>query len=252
MTTYTCWDESCHEVEIEADSAIEAAQEYVDDGDYGSDPTTTWVTMHVYVDDEDDVEMHSIAIDPQEPQCLCSDEDRPGVETEVHDWQSPIEVVGGCRESPGVHGHGGGVIIHEVCAHCGVYRMTDTWAQNGAVQGLESIAYRPADEASEEWISKCVACGETDCECDECGKRCDECECDGHCECSEECSERCHESAELTIELMPRYLRATHQAAGNMGRYPHNGAVRLQVSEDCATKILVREGDWAFLVGGET
>lgn len=44
-----------------------------------------------------------------------------------HEWTSPHEVVGGLKENPGVFGHGGGVVIREVCAHCGRQRRTDTW-----------------------------------------------------------------------------------------------------------------------------
>jgi len=45
------------------------------------------------------------------------------------------------------------VRYREVCAHCGAYRDTDTWAQDPETgeQGLTSITYLPADEQSEEW-----------------------------------------------------------------------------------------------------
>ena len=84
-------------------------------------------------------------IDPEEPDCT----------GEEHDWQSPHEVVGGCEENAGVHGHGGGVIITEVCSHCGKYKSTDTWAQNRSTgeQGLTSIEYAEADEKSEQWLA---------------------------------------------------------------------------------------------------
>ena len=74
----------------------------------------------------------SVRIDPAEPQC-----------SSVHDWQSPIEIVGGIKENPGCWGHGGGVIIEEVCLHCGCGRTTDTWAQNPETgeQGLHSLKY---------------------------------------------------------------------------------------------------------------
>jgi hypothetical protein len=53
-------------------------------------------------------------------------------------------------------GHGGGVIIREVCAHCGKYRVTDTWAQrmDTGAQGLEAVEYREADDASLAWIER--------------------------------------------------------------------------------------------------
>lgn len=89
----------------------------------------------------------TIAIDPDEPDC---------VRGHAHDWRSPYSVLGGLRENPGVHGHGGGVIIREVCQHCAAYRSTDTWAQRGDTgeQGLTSIHYAAADEASEAWAER--------------------------------------------------------------------------------------------------
>jgi hypothetical protein len=82
-------------------------------------------------------------IDPDEPDCT----------GDGHDWQSP-EMLGGLSENPGVVGHGGGVIVTEVCAHCGRYRTTDTWAQNRSTgeQGLTSVEYTVADNRSEQWI----------------------------------------------------------------------------------------------------
>jgi hypothetical protein len=68
-----------------------------------------------------------------------------------HDWQSPHALVGGLKENPGVRGHGGGVVIHEVCVHCGTLRVTDTWAQNPSTgeEGLESVRYEAGKYADE-------------------------------------------------------------------------------------------------------
>lgn len=62
-------------------------------------------------------------IEPPEPPC--DDEDG-------HDWRHVRSV-----------GHGGGVICTERCAHCGMTRVTDTWAQRHDTgdQGLTSIHY---------------------------------------------------------------------------------------------------------------
>ena len=80
--------------------------------------------------------------------------DEPDCTGDGHDWQSP-EMLGGLAENPGVVGHGGGVIVTEVCAHCGKYKSTDTWAQNRSTgeQGLTSIEYADADEKSERWLA---------------------------------------------------------------------------------------------------
>lgn len=34
------------------------------------------------------------------------------------------------------------------------------------------------------------------------------------------------------IEVMPDHLRASHQAAGNWGQYPHNGAERMVIDAE--------------------
>jgi hypothetical protein len=89
--------------------------------------------------DEVDRDRIAAAIDPgiaNQPAC---------VDGEDHDWQSPIEIVGGIKENPGVWGHGGGVTIQEVCLRCGCGKCTDTWAQDPETgeQGLRSIKYAP-------------------------------------------------------------------------------------------------------------
>jgi len=89
----------------------------------------------------------SVTLHPEPPKCATGQE---------HDWRSPIEIVGGIAENPGVWGHGGGVRIHEVCANCGVHRHTDTWATNPETgeQGVESIAYEDADDETTDWVAE--------------------------------------------------------------------------------------------------
>lgn len=209
------------DLEIEADSHLEACEKYVADGDWGDEPKTSWVEVaateiveprydasdvngyeflrdmrnaapesycpevdlanmsaeerdavcaYLRADDgslseedqefcteiadeiealeaqEPEPESHTIEINPTEPDC-CGGE---------HKWASPHSVVGGLKENPGVHGHGGGVIVTEVCRHCGCYQVTDTWAQNpcNGQQGLTSVEYRGADEDSEAWLTR--------------------------------------------------------------------------------------------------
>ena len=173
MTTYRC-DDGNAEIEIEADSADEAAQEYVDGGSWGDVESTTWITVYVTTtceacsnsgccageDDHlaecvtcaacsgraGDRESVTIALDPTEPEC----------EGEEHDWRSPIALVGGIKENPGVWGHGGGVTIHEVCGNCGVHRHKDTWAQNPETgeQGLDSVRYEDADAETLAYVAR--------------------------------------------------------------------------------------------------
>lgn len=76
-----------------------------------------------------------------------------------------------------------------------------------------------------------------------------------HCECGVWTGERCvwtgPKSQTVVVEYMPEYLRASHQAAGNAGLYPANGAVRVRVERYCAELLLSNEDerDWAQIVG---
>ena len=152
-------DDGNAEIHIpDASSGEDAARQYVEGGDWGDERHRTdwvdvWAWRRALALDEDGrvitIEMdrarHTIELEPEEPECEHAD---------GHDWQSPYEVLGGCRSNPGVWGHGGGVVIREVCAHCGMYRITDTWAQrpDTGEQGLESVEYREPDEISREWV----------------------------------------------------------------------------------------------------
>lgn len=144
MSTYRCSVDG-DSLEIEADSSREAAQEYVDGADWGPIESTTWINVYVYEQDEsgeeDGPQRIKIAIQPDEPKCS----------EPQHDWQSSYEILGGLKENPGVWGHGGGVIIKEVCMHCGCLRVTDTWAQDRETgeQGLTSIRYEPGEFADD-------------------------------------------------------------------------------------------------------
>jgi len=53
------------------------------------------------------------------------------------------------------------------------------------------------------------------------------------------------------VEYMPEHLRASHDAAGNRGTYPHNGAVRLRLERSCAFQLMHDECDtikWIAIV----
>lgn len=108
------------------------------EADDGPEPSVTEVEV--------DREHYTIALDPDEPECIEAE----------HDWRTPHEIVGGCSENPGVWGHGGGVTIHEICRHCGLQRHTDTWAQrpDTGEQGLRSVRYEDADDATAAWVAE--------------------------------------------------------------------------------------------------
>lgn len=154
-------DDGNAEVVEEHGSAQEAAQKYVDGGDWDNADETTWITVRVWregIDSDGDIcrvdeERIKITLDPPEPACIDKHAE--------HDWESPLSIVGGCKEAPGVYGHSGGVTIQEVCVRCGCGKLTDTWAQDPETgeQGLNSVRYepgkyadripRPAEEAAE-------------------------------------------------------------------------------------------------------
>lgn len=135
--------------EVQAKSiqgARRKAREWAEGGDYANE-STVWVDVEIYetvIDaDGDECWRHAeditVPIDPEEPSCTDA----------AHDWESPIEIVGGIAENTGVFGHGGGVVMTECCMRCGCARVTDTWAQNpvNGVQGLESVSYEPGKYA---------------------------------------------------------------------------------------------------------
>ena len=140
-------DDGNGEMVSTCETAEEAAQEYVDCGEWGMDEPdakTTWITVHVWrmgIDDKGslvpvDESTHTITLDPPEPDCTHAD---------GHLWECPHALVGGIAENPGVWGHGGGVTIQAVCMRCGCGRFTDSWAQNMETgeQGLDSVRYEP-------------------------------------------------------------------------------------------------------------
>lgn len=102
--------------------------------------STIWVNGRWGLSSDHREHTFDFALDPVAPQCS----------RKKHYWHSPHSIVGGIEENPGVWGHGGGVIILEVCKHCGVRKRTDTWAQNplNGQQGLNSIRY-DQDEGDE-------------------------------------------------------------------------------------------------------
>lgn len=61
------------------------------------------------------------------------------------------------------------------------------------------------------------------------------------CSCGEITGEPCtwtgSRTQTVSVEWMPEWLRESHSAAGNSGAYPHNGAIRIVVNRDCATRI---------------
>lgn len=123
--------------------ARDGAREWAESCD-GYDTTDGTVFLRYTIRCTETAEEHTvrIALQPTEPSC-------PGADD--HDWQSPHAIVHGLECNPGVFGHGGGVLVREVCMNCGCERTTDTWAtdrQTGE-QGLTSVRYAPGKYADE-------------------------------------------------------------------------------------------------------
>lgn len=136
----TCF---CSPSEIE-----EEWRDWMSNGEWGDDSETTWVSGWA-TDEFDRTHHYTYTIEPTEPECTEGD----------HKWRTPYSVVGGLKENPGVYGHGGGARGTEVCCHCGLYRIWDSWAQDPATgkQGLSSTEYREADDASLDYVWRCLA-----------------------------------------------------------------------------------------------
>lgn len=119
MSLYTCWDESGCEINVEAATAEEAAQEYVGSGDWSPELQTYWINVNV-ADADGDVETVKVSVHPEDP---TSEKDG--------EW-----VYQGCQ------GSGGGVkTFYE---RGGWQKTVDSWGQDmqDGVQGLEAISYK--------------------------------------------------------------------------------------------------------------
>ena len=147
MASYTVRCEGGASEAIEAvslDEAREMAEDWLRDGMWDTSEGTVYVhgrLLWTDADGEEQDEAVDVTIQPTEPACSVGE----------HDWQSPHAIVGGLEENPGVWGHGGGVVIHEVCMRCGCERVTDTWAQDpsNGKQGLRSVSYERGKYAAE-------------------------------------------------------------------------------------------------------
>lgn len=75
---------------------------------------------------------------------------------------------------------------------------------------------------------------------------------DVRCECGEWSGDMCEWTGPMTemvlVEYMPEQFRSSHEAAGNMGCYPHNGARRIWVERSCADRMLRNDPDWVQVI----
>ena len=109
--------------------------------------STAWYSCAV-IDTWTGEEHHEThTVEPDEPECVDG--------SSKHRWDSPIALVGGIADNPGIQGKGGSVLIHEVCRRCGSHRRTDTWATDPATgeDGLRSVSYTGPDTRSEAYAA---------------------------------------------------------------------------------------------------
>jgi hypothetical protein len=75
------------------------------------------------------------------------------------------------------------------------------------------------------------------------------------CECGQITGVRCTWVGSPTetaiVEWMPQSLRASHEAAGNHGSYPHNGSIRVRCEKSCADGLVDDDPDWTRIVSAD-
>lgn len=52
----------------------------------------------------------------------------------------------------------------------------------------------------------------------------------------------------VVVEWMLLHLRASHEAAGNSGVWPHNGSLRLPMHAPCAAQLLESDPQWTTVL----
>jgi hypothetical protein len=136
------------------DAAMDQAREWAAGGSYDQR-----VMVSVYVD-EIDADGEAIPDQHDSDEVAAGPEPRPpvtdcGTDDDDHDWQNPIELVGGLRENPGVSSTGTRFDYHEVCARCGLRKHSwDQGTQRNPGQLDEGVEYEDADELTLAWVAE--------------------------------------------------------------------------------------------------
>jgi hypothetical protein len=131
---YTLRDDGGSTEEITAtdlDDAREQAREWVADGEWNLDEGPAHIDVRIERGGET-VDTITVHLEQNPPKCEGKHE---------HDWASPLSVVGGISENPGVWGHGGGVTISSCCTRCGAKRIVDTAATDSSGRTCEETRY---------------------------------------------------------------------------------------------------------------
>ena len=156
MSTYRIGEDSGAREEREAESleeALELAQEWSAEGSY--DERCMVSCWAVLLENGEPVEPYAYGEvqagpEPKPEATECGDDD------DDHDWQTPIELVGGCTENPGVFSTGGTRFdFHAVCARCGMYKHSwDQGSQRNPGDLDEGVEYEAAEERSLAWVAQ--------------------------------------------------------------------------------------------------
>jgi hypothetical protein len=148
---YAADDGNCEVEYPDADSAEEAAREYVEDGDWGDwgDGDESFAInvgagrVALFVDDDGDLDTKRYDWDgfvivqhPDEPSCDAADDGE-------HRWANPHEMVGGIEENPGVWGgQGCSISTVEVCLLCGTAKVSRSNSQGSdTAHDHDSVRY---------------------------------------------------------------------------------------------------------------
>ncbi len=150
MKRYRISNEGVSEViEAEDNSAAESiATDWIKDGSWDGKFMADVTIQEIDKQGDDTGDSWGISVevgeDPEPPDCR---------EDYDHEWVSPVEVVGGMKENPGVWSTGGTTFVtKQVCRHCGVYRKrTDYGSQRNPGQ-CDTVEYIDPDEASLEYV----------------------------------------------------------------------------------------------------
>jgi len=151
MKRYRISNEGVSEIiEAEDNSAAESrASNWIKDGSWDGKFMAD-VTIQEVDDLQEDIGNSwgisvEVGDDPKPPDCR---------EDHDHKWDSPVEVVGGIDENPGVWSTGGTTIVFKtVCRHCGVYKKETAYGSQRNPGQCDTVEYIDPDEASIEYVN---------------------------------------------------------------------------------------------------
>lgn len=97
-------------------------QEIAEDGTWDVDPEKGSIAVLVTAtcEETDEKRIRLCIIDPEEPACPVDEE---------HEWTDALDLVGGCKSSPGIFANGAGITSIHVCGLCGMKRVYTTCSQ---------------------------------------------------------------------------------------------------------------------------